>query len=168
MAVELGCGGIPGMSINANAANGDEGNTSAAGDGSGESGSGGGGGGGDANDIAKAAKQLAEELSSQGGPEDPFLDDQGERYVRSKHFPGGSQVDETKGIFNANEDPYALAEAGAGAPWEGPNENGFYERRVNAGRIVGNISQKSGGWVTTFYRIVQDIWGGIITMYPEK
>jgi hypothetical protein len=99
--------------------------------------------------------------------DDPSLDEQGEAHVRANHFPGGSGVDSSKGIFNADEDPYALAENGAGSSIEGPNENGFYERVVNAGRIIGNASEDSGGLPTTIYRIIQDRWGSVITMYPE-
>jgi hypothetical protein len=83
--------------------------------------------------------------------DDPELDEMGEEHMREGHFPGGSAVDSSKGIFNADEDPYALVDNGAGSPIEGPNENGFYERLVNAGRIVGNASQDSGGLTANIY-----------------
>lgn len=56
----------------------------------------------------------------------------------------------------------------AGVEASGPNANGFFERLVNAGRIVGNASEDTGGLPTTYYRIIQDRRGGVITMYPER
>jgi hypothetical protein len=120
-----------------------------------------------ANDHDFYIHTVASDILVHNCPEDPYLDREGESYVCSKHFPGGSQVDRSKGIFNINEDPYSLADAGAGVQPEGPNANGFYERVVNAGRIIGNTSEDSGGLPTTTYRIVHDIWGAVITMFPE-
>jgi hypothetical protein len=99
--------------------------------------------------------------------DEPYLDEPGEQHVRAGHFPGGSEVDDSKGIFNSGEDPQDLAQAGAGTEPAGPNANGFYERLVDAGRLIGNASQDSGGLPTSYYRIIHDRWGAVITMYPE-
>lgn len=63
--------------------------------------------------------------AAETGPADPQLDPMGEAHVRDTHFPGGKDVDESKGVFNPDEDPYALAGQGAGTPVEGPNDDGF-------------------------------------------
>jgi hypothetical protein len=49
-------------------------------------------------------------------------------------------MDNSKGTFNAMEDPCGLAEAASQSEPDGPNEFGNYERTVNAGRIIGNAS----------------------------
>lgn len=98
--------------------------------------------------------------------EEAGLDSEGEEYVRSKHFPGGELVNESKGIFDEAQDPYALAEAAAGKPATGPNADGHYERVVESDDIVGVTSQQSGAMPTRRYIVVQDKWGAVRTMYP--
>ncbi|MET8797698.1 hypothetical protein ABZV91_14825 [Nocardia sp. NPDC004568] len=98
--------------------------------------------------------------------EEAGLDSEGEEYVRSKHFPGGARVDDSKGIFDEAQDPYALADAAAGKPATGPNADGHYERVVESDEIVGVTSQQSGAMPTRRYLVVQDKWGSVRTMYP--
>jgi hypothetical protein len=105
-------------------------------------------------------------IPGSGGPVAPTLDKAGEAYVRASHFPGGELVDASKSIFNAEEDPYALADAAANAEPVGPNARSFFERDVNAGRIIGNLSQNAGGLPTTWYRVVQGFWGDVRSMHP--
>ncbi|MFJ1458192.1 hypothetical protein [Nocardia sp. N2S4-5] len=97
---------------------------------------------------------------------EPVLDAEGEKYVRSKHFAGGAQVDESKGLFEAGENLDALVEASDSAPAMGPNKDGHYERTIDAGRIVGTTSASQGGRVTSRYIVVQDRWGSVRSMYP--
>ncbi|MBF6299422.1 hypothetical protein IU459_18015 [Nocardia amamiensis] len=107
-----------------------------------------------------------------GGPDvssqihNPSLTDKAEEYVRSKHFPGGSQVTDKKSIFYPEEDIDALVEAADNQPATGPNKNGNYERIVEADHTIGNLSKSAGGAPTRRYVVVQDKYGGVITMYP--
>ncbi|MBB6171253.1 hypothetical protein HNR23_001313 [Nocardiopsis mwathae] len=96
----------------------------------------------------------------------PMLDDQSEKYVRDKHMPGGPLVTPDKSLFRSDVDLDALVEAAESTPARGPNRNGNYERDVTASEIIGNKSQNAGGDPTRRYRVVQDKWGGVITMHP--
>jgi hypothetical protein len=117
-----------------------------------------------ADDGELGSSSEAPDVSAQ--IEEAGLDSEGEEYVRSKHFPGGELVDESKGIFDEAQDPYALAEAAAGKPATGPNADGHYERVVESDEIVGVTSQQSGAMPTRRYIVVQDKWGSVRTMYP--
>lgn len=105
--------------------------------------------------------------SGSGDIMEPQLDDTSEAYVRSKHFRGGSQVDDTKGIFDDDADLDEIVEQSQGSPPDGPNKSGFYERTVNTGKVVGVTSKMSGSKPTTQVTVVQDKYGSIITMYPS-
>jgi hypothetical protein len=97
---------------------------------------------------------------------DPMLDDTSEEYVRGKHFAGGANVDETKGIFNDDADLDGIVEQSLGTNQVGPNDSGFYERTFNTNSFVGVTSRTSGSLPTSWVTVVQDKYGGIITMYP--
>jgi len=97
---------------------------------------------------------------------DPMLDDTSEAYVRSKHFAGGSAVDQTKGIFNDDVDLDQIVEDSIGTSPSGPNKSGFYERTFNTGQFVGVTSPSSGSLPTSWVTVVQDKYGAIRTMYP--
>ncbi|MEU5104053.1 MULTISPECIES: putative T7SS-secreted protein [unclassified Streptomyces] len=99
-------------------------------------------------------------------PERPGLDDESEKYIRSKHMPGGKYAESDKSVFKEDIDLDELVEASSSVKARGPNESGFYERDVDAGRDIGNVSQDVGGLPTTWYRVVQDKYGGVITMHP--
>ncbi|MER5781616.1 hypothetical protein ABT104_07780 [Streptomyces mobaraensis] len=95
----------------------------------------------------------------------PGLTDKSEQYVRSKHFDGGSLVDRTKGLFNESVDLDELADHAAAFPAR-VNDRGNFERVVDFGKPVGETSAKDGARVTSWFMLVQDQYGGIITMYP--
>ncbi len=95
----------------------------------------------------------------------PGLTDEGERYVRSKHFKGGSQVDRTKGIFDDSVNLDDLADKAAGATAR-KNDRGNFERVVDFGRPVGETSAMDGAKPTSWFMLVQDRFGGVVTMYP--
>ena len=97
---------------------------------------------------------------------DPMLDDEGEAYVRGKHFPGGANVDESKGLFDPNVDLDELVNQSAGSTPSDPNPAGFYERITDAGKIIGQTSRISGSMPTSWFMLVQDQYGAVITMYP--
>lgn len=97
---------------------------------------------------------------------DPALDAQGEIYIKGKHVVGGVNVDFTKGLFDADVDLDALAAQSTQAVAIGPNPAGFYERAVDAGRLIGVTSEMTGRQPTSWYMLVQDKWGGVVTMYP--
>lgn len=96
----------------------------------------------------------------------PELDDVGLEHVRDSHFPGGATAGSDKGIFNAGTDLDELVRASEDVPARGPSGTGRYERIVDAGRIIGTTAADSGGLRTSRYMLVQDKWGGVITMYP--
>jgi hypothetical protein len=95
-----------------------------------------------------------------------MLDDMSEAYVRGKHMPGGANVTPDKSVFNADVDLDDLVERGNACACQGPNDRGFYERDVNHGSPVGRLSEEAGGLPTSWYRVVQDKYGGVITMHP--
>jgi hypothetical protein len=98
-----------------------------------------------------------------------FLDEEGDGYSGARTLPSGARIAglfHEKSIFNADEDPYDLAEDSSSSEPVGPNGQGNYESDVDAGRIIGNLSEKAGVTPTTWYRVVQDYWGEVITMHP--
>jgi hypothetical protein len=97
---------------------------------------------------------------------DAMLDNASEDKVRNVHVEGGSKIDETKGVFDSGVDLDALVEKANKCDCRGPNDNNNFERIVDAGRPVGNVSESIGGLPTTWYMMVQDKYGGIMTMYP--
>ena len=48
----------------------------------------------------------------------------------------------------------------------GPNEANFYERTVDAVGLVGVTSKITGSKPTSRFMLVQDKYGGVITMFP--
>jgi hypothetical protein len=97
---------------------------------------------------------------------DAMLDDASEAYVRGKHMPGGRQVTSDKSVFNSDVDLDDLVDNANRCKCHGPNVNGNFERDVNAGTVIGRLSDDAGGLPTTWYRVVQDKYGGVITMHP--
>ncbi len=93
------------------------------------------------------------------------LDSAGEAYVRSKHMPGGDRVDETKGVFNADEDLYQLADDSNNFPAT-RQDGGNCMRVCNAGRVIGREAERDGGMPTNVYTVITDEYGGVITMHP--
>lgn len=103
-------------------------------------------------------------------PEIPLggLTDTSEAYVRGKHVEGGSEVTEKKSTFPEGTDLDELVEAAEDVPARGPNDYGNYERVVDAGQVVGNLSPESGGQPTKHYKVITDRWGTIVNMFPVK
>ncbi|MCU1683855.1 MAG: hypothetical protein JWQ81_4594 [Amycolatopsis sp.] len=97
---------------------------------------------------------------------DAMLDNASEDKVLNVHVAGGKSIDETKGVFDAGSDLDALVDKANKCDCRGPNQNGNFERLVDAGRPVGNVSRSIGGLPTNWYMLVQDKYGGIMTMYP--
>ncbi|MDG4797818.1 polymorphic toxin-type HINT domain-containing protein [Micromonospora sp. WMMD1082] len=92
-----------------------------------------------------------------------FLDDAGEAYVRKNHTAGGAGADETKGLFNKNEDLYQLADDSNNFPAT-PQANGRCARVCDAGRTIGTDVET--GLPTSTYTVITDKYGGVITMHP--
>ena len=97
---------------------------------------------------------------------EPMLDDRSEAYIRGKHFSGGANLDATKGVFSHDVDLDHLAERAGGVAPSEPNASGFYERAGNYGKPVGETSAQDGARQTSWFMLVQDKRGGVITMYP--
>ncbi|WP_329405120.1 hypothetical protein OG563_23810 [Nocardia vinacea] len=100
-----------------------------------------------------------------GIPLEDFTDES-EDYINKKHVEGGENVRTDKSTFRKGEDLEALADAARGVEARGPNDYGNYEREFDAGRVVGNKSQDSGGQPTTRYKVITDRWGTIVNMFP--
>ncbi|WP_461110787.1 DUF6531 domain-containing protein [Streptomyces calidiresistens] len=94
------------------------------------------------------------------------LTDEGEDYVRRRHMPGGSENTSDKSTFKEGVDLDALVDHSNSYPASGPNKNGRWEREAEWFEIVGSTSRDSGALPTKRYRVVQDEWGGVITMHP--
>ncbi|MFC0098736.1 hypothetical protein ACFFKH_14550 [Micromonospora marina] len=92
-----------------------------------------------------------------------FLDDAGEAYIRKNHTAGGAGADETKGLFNKNEDLYQLADDSNNFPAT-PQANGRCARVCDAGRTIGTDVET--GLPTSTYTVITDKYGGVITMHP--
>ncbi|MFB9301305.1 hypothetical protein ACFFUZ_22025, partial [Kibdelosporangium philippinense] len=97
---------------------------------------------------------------------DAVLDTEGKIYVVQKHFIGGKNYTPDKSTFDPNVNLDELVEAANDCDCRGPNADGHFERDVDAGQIIGNISVKHGGTPTTWYKVVQDKFGSVRTMYP--
>ncbi len=95
-----------------------------------------------------------------------MLDDASEAYVRRKYMPGGANVTPDKSVFDEGVDLDDHVERSNSCACRGPNASGFYERDVDAGRVIGRLSEDTGGSPTTWYRVVQDKYGGVIAMHP--
>ncbi len=48
----------------------------------------------------------------------------------------------------------------------GPNVKGNYERDADAHETIGTPAKEKGGGTTDWYRVVQDIYGSVMTMHP--
>ncbi|WP_459545160.1 hypothetical protein [Nocardia sp. X0981] len=103
-------------------------------------------------------------------PEIPLggLTDVSEAYVRGKHAAGGSEVTSDKSTFPDGTDLDELVDAADDVPAHGPNEVGNYERVVDAGQVIGNLSKDAGGEPTTRYKVITDRWGTVVNMFPVK
>jgi hypothetical protein len=96
---------------------------------------------------------------------EPFLDNEGEGYIRGKHTQSGSKRDETKGVFDDDVDLFGLADAAADVePME--QLNGNCARVCDAGRPIGNEAPGDGGMRTNVYTVISDRFGSVITMHP--
>ena len=89
---------------------------------------------------------------------DPELDSEGERYVRRKRVQRGADT-AGNSVFNAGVDLHSLVEMSALAPPCGPNDVGNFERDFQAGEVVGTRGENG-------VRVVQDRWGGVVTVHP--
>ncbi|MFE6160615.1 ricin-type beta-trefoil lectin domain protein [Streptomyces sp. NPDC056486] len=96
----------------------------------------------------------------------PMLDDYGEDYVRGRHVEGGADIVPSKGVFDADTDLDDLVEKSYRSKAVGPNGKGFYERNVNAGTLIGVTSQVTGSQPTSWFKLVQDKYGSVRSMYP--
>ncbi|MGW2187869.1 ricin-type beta-trefoil lectin domain protein [Streptomyces sp. NPDC001719] len=96
----------------------------------------------------------------------PLLDEEGEAYVRAKHVVGGKNVAPDKGVFDAGIDLDELVERSLASHPVGPNSSGFFERDVDAERLIGVTSEATGRQPTSWFKLVQDKYGAVITMYP--
>ncbi|MEU4317651.1 hypothetical protein AB0F85_04550 [Nocardia fluminea] len=97
----------------------------------------------------------------------PGLTDAAEEYVLGKHVKDAPYYNPSKGTWpDADVDLDELAEAAENVVARGPNDDGNYERDVDAGRVIGSVAEQIGGAVTTRYKVVTDRFGGVITMYP--
>lgn len=84
-----------------------------------------------------------------------------------KHVKDAPYYNASKGTWpDADVDLDELAEAAENVVARGPNDDGNYERDVDAGRVIGSVAEQIGGAVTTRYKVVTDRFGGVITMYP--
>ncbi|MFV2112678.1 polymorphic toxin-type HINT domain-containing protein [Micromonospora sp. LOL_025] len=92
-----------------------------------------------------------------------FLDNAGEVYVRKNHTAGGAGTDETKGLFNKDEDLYKLADDSSNFHAT-PQANGRCARVCDAGRSIGTDVET--GLPTSTYTVITDKYGGVITMHP--
>ncbi|WP_053161231.1 ricin-type beta-trefoil lectin domain protein [Streptomyces caatingaensis] len=96
----------------------------------------------------------------------PLLDDESEAYVVAKHVVGGKNVTHEKGVFDADIDLDELVEMSLASHPVGPNKSGFFERDVDARRLIGLTSEMTGRQPTSWFKLVQDKYGGVRTMYP--
>ncbi|MGQ4601360.1 polymorphic toxin type 37 domain-containing protein [Nocardia sp. R6R-6] len=103
-------------------------------------------------------------------PEVPLggLTDASEEYIRAKHVEGGAQVTDKKSTFKAGTDLDALADSAEETPARGPNQYGNYERIVDAGEVVGNLSKEAGGAAASRYKVITDKYGTVINMFPVE
>jgi hypothetical protein len=97
---------------------------------------------------------------------DAMFDNKSEAYVKGKHVKGGAKVTSDKSTFDQDIDLDDLVEKANKCDCHGPNPDGNYERNMNAEKIIGNLSEDAGGATTSWYKVVQDKYGGIITMFP--
>lgn len=121
----------------------------------------------DANDPDRV--NVGQSGSSGGGNDEvmePELDPKGEQYIKGKHFAGGSNTNDAKGIFDNDADLNDIVDISKGTSPVGPNPDGFYERTFNTGKLIGTTARDYGGHATSWVTLVQDKYGGVITMYP--
>ncbi|QLY30309.1 apolipoprotein A1/A4/E family protein [Nocardia huaxiensis] len=96
----------------------------------------------------------------------PSLNAESEAYVRSKHYPGGSQNTVRKSTFHADEDPYALVAAAANSPAIDQGDGSYMRVVTVPDRYIGNESKMRGAAATQTYVVIQDRFGGVLTMHP--
>ncbi|MGW5701738.1 ALF repeat-containing protein [Amycolatopsis japonica] len=98
---------------------------------------------------------------------DAMLDNMSEKKVRDVHTEGGVAVEAGKGVFYkelSSGDLDDLVELANKCSCRGPNANGNFERLVDAGKPIGRV--KENGLSTNWFLLVQDKYGGVISMYP--
>lgn len=95
-----------------------------------------------------------------------MLDNKSEKYIRERHVEGGSAIEPSKGVFDRDINLDELVEQSLTVEPTGPNREGFFERVVDAGAVIGRSSEVTGSRVTSKYILVQDRFGGIRSMYP--
>ncbi|UFS99124.1 hypothetical protein [Nocardia huaxiensis] len=94
------------------------------------------------------------------------LTDASEAYIRGKHVEGGANVTPDKSTFGEDVDLDDLIDGAEDETARGPNKYGNYEREVDAGRKIGNVSPDAGGQPTSRYKVITDAWGTVVNMFP--
>ncbi|MFM9613488.1 hypothetical protein [Streptomyces niveiscabiei] len=104
------------------------------------------------------------------GFEFPELDERAVDNIRDYHFPGGSMVDPSKGLFRADltdDQLEHIFQKGLETQMTGPNADNYYERVFDSGiPNVGVTSAEQGAQATSRIMLVCSKWGDVITMFP--
>lgn len=100
----------------------------------------------------------------------PVLDEWAITGIRGSHFPGGSKVDSSKGLFKGtvtNEDLQKIFEAGMedAAPFKA-NKDFYYEKEFNYSDVVGFTSGDSGVVPTNRVILVISKYESVVNMFP--
>ncbi|MEV8331216.1 hypothetical protein OG275_00305 [Streptomyces niveus] len=100
----------------------------------------------------------------------PVLDEWAITGIRGSHFPGGSKVDSSKGLFKGtvtNEDLQKIFEAGMedAAPFKA-NKDFYYEKEFNYSDVVGFTSGDSGAVPTNRVILVISKYESVVNMFP--
>ncbi|HWL35073.1 MAG TPA: polymorphic toxin-type HINT domain-containing protein [Frankiaceae bacterium] len=91
------------------------------------------------------------------------LDELGEAYIKDRHMVGGTQIDNTKGVFNKDVDLQELAEKSDNFPGQ-EQLNGGCARVCVADDVIGTDVET--GLPTKVYTVITDRFGGVDTMHP--
>ncbi|MFD0376946.1 hypothetical protein [Streptomyces sp. NPDC127112] len=100
----------------------------------------------------------------------PELDKRALKDMREYHFPGGGQVDRTKGLFKPNvtdSDLEKIFEEGMKHPNPFEENADFYFEKTFAYSGVGFTSEMAGSLPATRITLVISKYGDVITMYPH-
>lgn len=81
-------------------------------------------------------------------------------------MPEGVQFASDKSFSNSDVDLDDLVDNADRCECHVPSLNGRFERDVNAGTVIGRLSEKVGGLPTTWYRVAQAKYGGVVIMHP--
>lgn len=93
------------------------------------------------------------------------LNSASEAYVKKNHMPGGRGVDDTKGLFNDDEDLYELADDANNFPGS-LQGNGNCAHVCEADHVIGREAVSDGEAPTSPYTVIHDRWGEVVTMHP--